>query len=105
MGTYNKQGSVATEQPPAVTATLSAVASSATSAAALAVNLDRRGLLAQNTDANDCYLKYGATAATNSFTVIIPTNGYLEMPQPIYQGRIDVIWSVDGAGSLYLTAL
>jgi hypothetical protein len=92
-------------ETPVSTATLTAVASAATSAQALAATSTRKGLTAFNTDANGCYLKYGTTASATSFTVLIPSNGYWEMPLPVYTGRIDVIWAADGAGSLYLTEL
>lgn len=76
------------------------LASSASSAQLLAANADRRGLLLTNTDATDCYLYYGTTATSTKFTVRIPSDGYWEMPYPIYTGRIDVIWAADGGGSL-----
>lgn len=77
-----------------------ALASAATSAQLLAANTARRGLLLNNTDANAVHLYYGTTATTAKFTVRIPSNGYWEMPLPIYTGRIDVIWAADGSGSL-----
>lgn len=85
---------------PITGATDVSLASAATSAQLLAANLGRKGLLLTNTDANAVYLYYGTTATTSKFTVKIPTDGYWEMPQPIYTGRIDVIWAADGAGSL-----
>jgi hypothetical protein len=93
------------DSPAATTASLSAVASGTSSAQALAANTSRKGVLAYNTDANGVYLKYGTTASSSSFTVLIPSSGYWEMPDPIYTGRIDVIWIGDGSGSLYLTEL
>jgi hypothetical protein len=87
-------------------ATLSSVNSSASSAQVLAANAARRMVIAQNDDANDCYLKYGATATTSDYTVRIPGNGgYWEMPEPIYSGRIDAIWSADGGGALRVTEI
>ena len=86
-------------------ARLVAVASSANSGSALLASSNRQGLIAYNSDANVCYLKYGTTAAATDFTVAIPSGGYWEMPEPIYQGAIDVIWAADGSGSLYLTEL
>jgi hypothetical protein len=86
-------------------ATLSTVASAATSAQALGSNPSRRGVIAVNTDANSCYLKYGATATTTSFSYIIGPNVTWEMPNPVYTGRIDVIWSADGSGSLFITEM
>lgn len=86
-------------------ASITALASLATSQQLLAANTARAGLILNNTDANGVYVKYGATASATSFTVLIPTNGYWEMPQPVYVGRIDAIWSADGVGSLVATEL
>ena len=87
-------------------ATLSAVASLATSQTALAANQYRLGVYAYNTDANACYLKFGATATTTSFTVKIASDGFWEMPTNVIDtGIMDVICAADGAGSLYLTEL
>ena len=58
----------------------------------------------RNSDANDLYLKYGTTATTAE-SIRIPYNGYWEMPQPIYTGRIDAIWTADGSGSAIYTEL
>jgi hypothetical protein len=84
-----------------VSAVLAAIAvnSAATSVTIAAANTARVGLLLNNTDANDLYIKYGATATLTDFTVRIPTGGYWEMPQPIYTGIIDGIWSADGSGA------
>lgn len=99
-------GTLSGEPAPSVsTATLTSLASSATSAQALAANTSRKGVIAVNTDANSCYIKYGTTASTTSFTYIIGPNVTWEMPEPTYTGRIDAIWSADGSGSLYITEL
>lgn len=87
-------------------ATVGSLASAATSAQLLASTATRKGLIIQNTDANPVYLKYGTTASATDFTVkILGGDGYWEMPKPIYTGRIDVIWSADGAGAAQYTEL
>lgn len=92
---------------PAVlaTATLTNLASAATTASALASNVNRRGVLMFNDDANAVLIKYGATASATSYTVKIPGDSYWEMPFPIYTGAIDAIWLADGSGSLRITEL
>jgi hypothetical protein len=90
---------------PVSAAALSSVASGIASAAALAANAARKGVIAVNTDANDCFLKYGAAASTTSFTVKIVAGGMWVMPAPVYTGQIDIIWAGDGTGALYLTEL
>lgn len=87
------------------TASVTTLASSATSAQLLAANADRLGLILTNTDANTARVKYGTTASASSFTVALPTGAYWEMPDPVYTGRIDVIWDADGSGSLIATEL
>lgn len=90
----------------ATAASLSALGSAAVNAQLLAANASRKGLILVNTDANDVYVKYGATASLTSFSVRIAGNGgYWEMPAPIYVGAIDAIWAADGAGSLYATEM
>lgn len=82
------------------TSTDVALASLATTQQLVAANASRKGLLLNNTDANAVYIYYGTTATLSKFTVRIPSNGYWEMPSPIYTGRIDAIWAADGTGSL-----
>lgn len=87
------------------TATLTNLASSATSAQALASTAGRRGCMMFNDDANAVLIKFGTTASATSYTVKIPADSYWEMPAPIYTGRIDAIWLADGSGSLRITEL
>jgi hypothetical protein len=94
-----------TTLPNVSTASLTDLASSTSSAQLLAANAARKGLTLYNTDANGVYVKYGTTASATSFTVLIPTSGYWEMPVPIYTGRLDAIWIANGSGSLYATEL
>ena len=105
--TYELSGlaAVGEAQEPTATATLSAVASGAGSAQALAANAARKGVIGHNTDANAVYIKYGTTASATSFTVYLGPGQTWVMDSPIYTGRIDAIWAADGAGSLYLTEL
>lgn len=86
-------------------AAVTTVNSAATSATLLAANANRIGATFFNTDANNLYLKFGATASTTSFTVKIATGGYYELPSPIYRGIIDGIWDVDGSGLVAITEL
>jgi hypothetical protein len=79
--------------------------SDTTSAQLLAANANRIGLTLTNTDANAVYVYFGTTAVATKFTVKIPADGYYEMPQPIYTGRIDALWAGNGSGSLIGTEL
>lgn len=77
------------------TATLSNVASSATTVTVLASNANRKGMMVFNDSTSVLYLKFGATASTTSYTVQIASNGYYEMPASpyMYTGICDGIWS------------
>ena len=75
-------------------ATLANVSASATSvvlfAAAYGTAVTR---IVQNDSAATLYLKYGTTASTTSYTVIVPPGAYYEFPQPLYAGVVHGIWS------------
>lgn len=87
------------------TGTLSSLNSSDASAQLLPANADRVGAMIHNSDVNTLYIKYGTTATTaiGGYTVKIAADGFWEMPQPIYTGRIDAIWSADGDGGASIT--
>lgn len=75
------------------TATTTNVASSASSVTLLAANTSRRGATIFNDSTAVLYVKFGTTASTSSFTYKVAAGGTLELPVPIYRGRIDGIWS------------
>lgn len=87
------------------TASITTLASAATSAQALASNASRKGLIAHNTDANGVYLKMGTTASATSYSVYLGPGDTWIMDTPVYTGRIDAIWAADGAGQLTMTEL
>lgn len=78
----------------AATPTTANVASSATNVTLLASSATRLGAAFYNDSSSVLYLKFGATASTTSFTVLIGANGYYEIPGPhIYSGIVDGIWA------------
>lgn len=85
------------------TATLTNVASSATNVTLLAANVTRIGAQIYNDSTQVCYVKFGVTASSTSFTVPLATNTYYEVPGG-YQGQIDGIW-VSSNGSARVTEL
>lgn len=89
----------------ASTATLSNVNDSASSVSLLASTATRKGVMVTNDSSSILYLKYGATASTTSFTVMIAAGGYWEMPEPIFTGALDGIWSADSTGAARITEL
>lgn len=76
------------------TATLSNVASSATSVTLLSSNAARKGMTIFNDSTQVLYVKFGTTASATSYTVQIASMGYYELPFfGLYTGRIDGIWA------------
>lgn len=86
------------------TATLTNVASSASSVTLLSSAATRRGATIFNDSTSVLYVKFGATASTTSFTVKMLAGDYYELPQPCYTGVIDGIWS-SAQGSARTTEL
>lgn len=81
----------------AITATLSNVAGSATSVTLLAANNNRVGATITNDSSVVLYIKFGTTASTTSYTVVLAGAAsapfsYYEVPAG-YAGRIDGIWA------------
>jgi hypothetical protein len=103
--TTDNLGQTRVSKPTAGAATLSNVNDTASSTTLLAASATRKGAICHNDSTSILYLKYGATASATSFTAKIPADGYWEMPEPIYTGIIDGIWSADASGAARLTEL
>lgn len=93
---------VQTRPAPASTATLSNVASSATSVTVLAANSLRRLATFYNDSTQDVRLKFGTTASATDFSVYLPSLGSLSLNGEDYSGRIDGIW-ISANGSMRVT--
>jgi hypothetical protein len=78
---------------------------SASSAQALASTAGRKGARFFNNTDGDAYLKLGATASTSDFIIKLSAGGYYNLEQPVYTGRIDVIFANGTAGNLLITEL
>lgn len=74
-------------------ATLSNVASSATSVTLFAAAGTTHGRALFNDSSAILYLKFGTTASLTSYTVQIAAGAYYEFPFPVYGGRVDGIWA------------
>lgn len=86
------------------TATTASVAASASSVTVLAAITSRLGATFYNDSSALAYLKFGATASTTSFTVLLQPSAYYEIPGPhIYNGIIDCIWA-SATGSMRVTS-
>jgi hypothetical protein len=86
-------------------ATVTAVADSASSVQLVASNSARSHIAIFNSSSATLYVKFGTTATTTDFTVRIAGGGFYEMPAvTVYSGRIDGIWASDpGDGSAHIT--
>lgn len=87
----------------ASTATESNVASSASSVTLLASNTARLGATIFNDSTSQLYVKLGTTASITSYTVLVNSNGYYEVPFG-FNNRIDGIWSA-AVGSARITEI
>lgn len=86
------------------TAGVNPVSASVTSVQLLAANTSRLGARFFNDSSAVLYLKYGTTAATNSYTVQVGAGESFFVDTPVYSGRIDGIWS-SATGTVYITEL
>lgn len=87
------------------TATLTNVAASLTSVTLLASNSSRKGAILYNDCSLPCYVKFGSTASTTSFTVYLTANSHLILDSnPVYTGIITGIWTTV-VGNMRVTEL
>lgn len=80
------------------------VSSSTSNQTLVASNPDRQGLLFYNDSTAQQYIKFGATASTTDFTVVLVPKVFYEVAQPIFVGQIDVISSSTN-GAIQVTEL
>lgn len=96
---------VSTVSGPVVgTSTLSNVSASASSVTVLASNSSRLGAVFYNDSTETCYLKFGSTASSTSFTYKLLTGEALVIKSPVYTGIVTGIW-VSATGSMRVTEL
>lgn len=86
-------------------ATLTNVSASATSVQLLASNSSRTQAVFYNDTDKNAYVKLGTTASTTSFSYLLVPGATLELPKPIYTGRIDCIWATGPTGSMRITEI
>lgn len=81
----------------ACAATVTKINSSATGVTLISANEARKMATIYNNSSAVLYVKYGTPISSDSFTVAIPKESYLELPYPCYTGQIDGYWgSVNG---------
>ena len=84
--------------------TPSQVATSGTSAQLIAANTSRKGLVVHNDSSAICYMKFGTTASSTSYTYALQPGAMFEMAHPLYTGRVDVILAT-GSGNAMVTEI
>lgn len=84
------------------TATLSTTGGNASSVTVLASNANRLRAWLYNDSASACYMKFGATASSSSFTKRLLPNEFF--PVEGYTGVIDAIWD-SAVGNMRATEL
>lgn len=100
----SNQSAVPVSDPKASISAVTSVAQNAASVTVLAANANRLGAMLFNNSTSLCYVKFGATASTTSFTVRMASQGYYEVPFN-YTGRIDAVWAAAGGGAMRVTEL
>lgn len=84
------------------TATLSNVSGSASSVTLIAADTSRRKVVLYNDSTEDCYVKYGSTASTTSFTWLMAAGSHIE--EEHYNGIITGIWN-SATGSMRVSEI
>lgn len=97
-------GTLFTRDSPSNTPTLSNVSGSATSVTLLAANTARRSAIFYNDSTADCYVKYGSTASSTSFTYYLPSLATLSITGDEYAGIVTGIWG-SATGSMRVTEI
>lgn len=96
--------SASTAPSQAQTATLTQVASSATTVVLVAANTNRKGLYIYNDSTAILYVAFAGTASTSVYSFQLPAQGFYEMPAPIFVKTISGIWTAAN-GNAILTEL
>lgn len=100
-----QEGSLQTKDRTVHSATKSSVVSSASSVELLGNHSSRRGAVFVNLADKACYINFGATASSTSFTYKLAAGGTLEMPSPVFTGHVYGVWETSPTGSIYITEL
>lgn len=99
--TITVDGTVATTQAKASTATLTTQADSASSVTLKALNASRLSILIVNDSTVSLFVKYGTTATSDDWTYKLQAGESWRESE--YTGRIDGIWESDASGKARIT--
>lgn len=90
--------------PVVTTSTLSNVSASASSVTLLASNSSRLGAEFYNDSTEACYLKFGSTASSTSFTHKLAAGDAIIIKPPVYTGIVTGIWG-SATGTMRVTEI
>jgi hypothetical protein len=96
-------GTITANPSSPATATITRVSVGGTSVMLLSSNVSRKGAVIFN-EAGILFVKFGTTSSSSSYTYRLTTNQTLEIPYPVYTGRIDAIKS-SGTSNVLVTEL
>jgi hypothetical protein len=85
------------------TATLASVATSTSTAVLVPAAGARKMATIVNDSAGVLFIAFAATASASAYTVRVISNGYYELPQPVYGGAISGILDT-GTGNARVTS-
>ena len=86
----------------AIGSVVTAIASTVGVVTLAASQVKRVALSIYNASTNPLFMKFGASASTASYTLMMVGSGYFEMARPIYNGIVTGIWQTAN-GSAYIT--
>ena len=90
--------------PHSMQSAVTSVSASASNVTLLEEDPQRKGFFLFNDSSNNCYVKFGTTASTTSFTIKMAAGSFYEIEYPNYRGQIDAIW--DGTnGAMRVTEI
>jgi hypothetical protein len=90
--------------PNSASATVTDDTTVTTTAENVASNTSRRGLsvMAAKANTSSCFIRFGGTASSTSYTAEIDPGGYYEMPDNIYTGAVSYVAGT-GTQTLHIT--
>ncbi len=94
-----------TKEANSTVGTLTSVSASITSTQLLALNTSRLGAYIYNDSASNLYVALTTSATSTAFTVMIPANGFYELPSPrLFTSAVFGVW-LTATGSARVTEL
>lgn len=80
------------------TTAITSANASTTNYTILPTNPNRRGALFFKEGTNTCYLKFGATATTSSYSIRLGSDDYYELPT-LYTGQVDIVFNTTASNN------